>query len=115
MVRSSRILIDGTSQFGLIGTNNPGFVRRVVNVQESIQKKTGARTLVEKMVGGPVQQQRNYDPDHYPPNAYDERDAFRQYTNQVPVASQSLYQIEVDEREAKKLSAKSVGGALEAV
>merc|ERR1719223_2469745 len=77
MVRSSRILIEGTSQFGIIGSNNPGFVRRVVGIQESIQKKTGRRTLVEKMVGGPVQHQKNYDPDHYPPNAYDERDAFR--------------------------------------
>lgn len=115
MVRSSRILIEGTSQFGIIGSNNPGFVRRVVGIQESIQKKTGVRTFVEKMVGGPVQQQKNYDPDHYPPNAYDERDAFRQYTNQVPLASQSLYQIEVAAADAKKLSAKVIKDAVEAV
>ncbi|KAL7547358.1 hypothetical protein ACHAWF_010679 [Thalassiosira exigua] len=115
MVRSARILIDGTAQFGIVGTNNPGFVRRIVGIQESIQKKTGRRTLVEKMVGGPVQHQKNYDPDHYPPNAYDERDAFRQYTNQVPLASQSLYQIDVDEADAMRLSPKLVKDAMEAV
>lgn len=100
MVRSSRIIIDGTAQFGIIGSNNPGFVRRVVAISESIQKKTGIRTAIEKMVAGPVQQQKNYDPEHYPPNAYDERDALVQYTNQVPLASQSLYQVELDEAEA---------------
>ncbi|KAL9190635.1 hypothetical protein ACHAXT_000341 [Thalassiosira profunda] len=115
MVRSSRILIDGTSQFGLVGTNNPGFVRKVVSVQESIAKKTDKRTMITKMVGGPVQQQKNYDPDHYPPNAYDERDAIKQYTNQVPLASQSLYQLEVGEADVKKVSAKMIKEALEAV
>ncbi|KAL7536610.1 hypothetical protein ACHAXR_007280 [Thalassiosira sp. AJA248-18] len=116
MVRSSRIVIDGTAQFGLIGTNNPGFVRRVVSVQAAIQKKTGVRTIVEKMVAGPVQQQKNYDPEHYPPNAYDERDALAQYTNQNPVASQSLYQLEVvEEGDIKTLSAKVIKDALEGV
>lgn len=116
MVRSSRIIIDGTAQFGLIGTNSPGFVRRVVGIQEAIQKKTGKRTIIEKMVAGPVQQQKNYDPEHYPPNAYDERDAFKQYTNQNPIASQSLYQLEVgDEGDIKSLSAKTIKDALEAV
>jgi len=93
MVRSSRIVLDKTAQYGIIGTNNPGFVRRVVSISESIQKKTGIRTVIEKMVGGPVQQQKNYDPEHYPPNAYDKRDAVRQYTNQVPLARKSLYQL----------------------
>ena len=116
LVRSSRIVIDGTAQYGVIGTNNPSFVRRVVSIQEAIQKKTGTRTVVEKMVAGPVQQQKNYDPEHYPPNAYDERDAFKQYTNQIPLASQSLYQLEVtDEGDIKSLSAKTIKAALEAV
>merc|ERR1712127_484350 len=95
---------------------NPGFVRRVVSIQESIQKKTGIRTVIEKMVAGPVQQQKNYDPEHYPPNAYDERDALAQYTNQNPVASQSLYQLEVvEEGDIKTLSAKVIKDALEGV
>ena len=115
-VRSSRIIVDKTAQLGLIGTNNPGFVRKVVSISESIEKKSGIRTLIEKMVGGPVEQQKNYDPEHYPPNAYDERDALKQYTNQVPLASQSLYQLEVsDEGDIKKLSAKVIKDALEAV
>mmetsp|Transcript_19521 Transcript_19521/g.35395 ORF Transcript_19521/g.35395 Transcript_19521/m.35395 type:complete len:986 (-) Transcript_19521:61-3018(-) len=115
MVRSSRIIIDGTAQFGLIGTNNPGFVRRVVGIQEAIAKKTGLRTVIEKMVGGPVEQQKQYDPEHYPPNAYDERDALKQYTNQMPLASQSLYNIDVEEADIKKMSIKGVQDALAAV
>lgn len=116
MVRSSRIIIDNTAQFGIISSNNPGFVRRVVSIQEAIAKKTGIRTVVEKMVAGPVQQQKNYDPEHYPPNAYDERDALKQYTNQVPLASQSLYQLEVsDAGDIKNLSPQVIKDALEAV
>jgi len=116
MVRSSRIIIDGTAQYGLIGTNNPGFVRRVVSISDAIEKKTGVRTVIDKMVAGPVQQQKQYDPEHYPPNAYDERDAFLQYTNQIPLASQSLYQLEVaDEGEIGSLSAKAIKDALDAV
>ena len=116
MVRSSRIIIDKSAQFGIIGTSNPSFVRRVVEISESIQKKTGIRTVVDKMVGGPVQQQRNYDPEHYPANAYDERDALKQYTNQMPLASQSLYQLEVsDEADVKALSAKVINDAFDAV
>lgn len=113
LVRSSRIIIDGTAQFGVIGTNNPGFVRRVVGISEAIQKKTGIRTLIEKMVGGPVEQQKQYDPEHYPPNAYDERDSLIQYTNQVPLATQSLYALEIED--AGKMSAKVVKDALSAV
>ncbi|KAL7544840.1 hypothetical protein ACHAWF_008200 [Thalassiosira exigua] len=114
-VRSGRILIDGTALFGIIGTTDPGNVRRIVSVQESIGEKTGKRTRMEKMVGGPVQHQKDYDPDHFPPNAYDERDSFRQYTNQKPFASQSLYQIDVDEADAKKLSPEVIKNAMEAV
>ena len=116
MVRSSRIVIDGTAQYGIIGTNNPSFVRRVVSISDSITKQTGIRTMIEKMVGGPVQQQKEYDPEHYPPNAYDERDALKQYTNQVPLASQSLYQFEVsDESDIKKLSTTVIKNALDVV
>lgn len=116
MARSSRIIIDNTAQFGIIGTNNPGFVRRVVSIQEAIAKKTGIRTVVEKMVAGPVQQQKNYDPEHYPPNAYDERDSLKQYTNQVPLASQSLYQLEVsDAGDIRYLSPQVIKDAVDAV
>lgn len=116
MVRSTRIILDETAEFGIIGTNNPGFVRRVVGVAESIEKKTGTRTIIDKMKGGPVQQQKNYDPEHYPANAYDEKDALRQYTFQVPLASQSIYHLEVsNEDDAKSLSAELVKTAFEAV
>ena len=116
MVRSARMIVDKTAQFGIIGTNSPGFVRRAVTVKDTIQKKTGRATSIEKMVGGPVQQQREYDPEHFPPNAYDERDAFRQYTNQVPLASQSLYAIEVaNAADVAQLSAATVTAALDAV
>ncbi|KAL7472718.1 hypothetical protein ACHAXS_013094 [Conticribra weissflogii] len=116
MVRSTRIVIDETAEFGIIGTNNPGFVRRVVGVAESITKKTGIRTIIDKMKGGPVQQQKNYDPEHYPANAYDEKDALRQYTFQVPLASQSIYHLEVrNEDESKSLSAEVVKAAFDAV
>jgi hypothetical protein len=72
--------------------------------------------MIEKMVAGPVQQQKDFDPEHYPPNAYDERDALKQYTNQVPLASQSLYQFEVsDESDIKKLSTTVIKNALDAV
>jgi hypothetical protein len=114
-VRSSRIIVDKTPQYGLIGTSNPGFVQRVVKIQEAIEKKTGRRTLIEKMVAGPVRQQDKYDPNHYPPNAYDERDALKQYTNQIPLATQSLYQLEVSEEDAKKLSATLIKDALDSV
>ena len=116
MVRSSRIVIDGTAQFGIIGSNNPSFVRRVVSISDSIMKQTGIPTLIEKMVAGPVQQQKQYDPEHYPPNAYDERDALKQYTNQIPLASQSLYQFEVkNEADIKTLSTTVIKDALDAV
>lgn len=116
LVRSSRIIVDKTAQFGLVGTNDPGFVRKVVSISDTIEKKSGLRTVIEKMVGGPVEQQKNYDPEHYPPNAYDERDSLKQYTNQVPLASQSLYQLEVsDPADIKKLSSKVIKDALEAV
>jgi len=116
MVRSSRLVVDGTAHYGMIGTNNPGFVRRAVAAADAVQASTGLRTQVAKMVGGPVQQQKEYDPEHFPPNAYDERNAFVQYTNQKPVASQSLYQIEVtDAKDAKTLSAKMVKKALDAL
>jgi S-adenosylmethionine/arginine decarboxylase-like enzyme len=107
-VRSSRIIIDKTSQFGLIGTGNKGFVRKTVEIQQAIQKATGIRTIVDKMVGGPVQQQTGYDPDHYPANAYDERDALRQYTNQNPIASQSLYHFQIDDKNVKTMSSKLI-------
>ncbi|KAL3826441.1 hypothetical protein ACHAXA_011250 [Cyclostephanos tholiformis] len=115
-VRSSRIIIDGTAQYGIIGSNNPSFVRRVVSISDSITKQTGIPTIIEKMVGGPVQQQKEYDPEHYPANAYDERDALKQYTNQVPLASQSMYQLEVsDESDVKNLSSTVIKNALDAV
>ena len=98
-VRSSRITLDKTSQFGLIGTNNKGFVRKVVNIQEAIETKTGVRTIIDKMRGGPVQWQHNYDPEQYDHTSYDERDALKQYTNQIPLASQSLYHLEVTKEE----------------
>ena len=116
MVRSSRIIIDGTAQYGIIGTNNPSFIRRVVSISDSITKQTGIPAIIEKMVAGPVQQQKEYDPEHYPANAYDERDALKQYTNQVPLASQSMYQFEVsDESDIKKLSSTVIKNALDAV
>ncbi|KAL3786835.1 hypothetical protein ACHAW5_003136 [Stephanodiscus triporus] len=116
IVRSSRIIIDGTAQYGIIGTNNPSFVRRVVSISDSITKQTGIRTVIEKMVAGGVQQQKDYDPEHYPPNAYDERDALKQYTNQIPLASQSLYQLEVsDELDIKKLSRMVIKNAVDSV
>lgn len=116
MVRSSRIIIDKRAQYGIIGTSNPSFVRRVVEISDSIQKKTGIRTIVDKMVGGPVQQQKQYDPEHYPANSYDERDALKQYTNQIPLASQSLYQLEVsDDGDVKTLSANVIFNAFDAV
>ena len=115
-VRSSQIIIDKSAEFGVIGTNNPGFVRRIVKVSENIEKKSGTRTIIDKMKGGPVQQQKNYDPEHYPPNAYDEKDALKQYTNQVPLASQSIYHLQVDkEDEAKTLSAQLIKDAFESV
>ncbi len=116
MVRTSRIIIDGSSELGVISSGNPGFVKRIVNLAEAVEKKTGIRTVIDKMVGGPVQQQKNYDPEHYPANAYDERDALKQYTYQVPLASQSLYQIQVgDENEIKSVSASMIKDALDAV
>ncbi|KAL7504883.1 hypothetical protein ACHAXN_004458 [Cyclotella atomus] len=116
MVRSSRIVLDKTAEFGVIGTNKPGFVKSVVQLSETIEKKTGVRTVIDKMIGGPVQQQKRYDPEHYPPNAYDERDSFKQYTHQIPLASQSLYQIQVfDEAETKTVTAAMIKDALEAV
>lgn len=102
-VRSSRITIDKTSQYGLIGTNNKGFVRKLVDIQEAIEKKTGVRTVVDKIRGGPVQWQKGYDPEHFDHSSYDERDALRQYTNQIPLASQSLYHFEVGEEEDVKI------------
>jgi spermidine synthase len=98
-VRSSRITIDKTSQYGIIATNNKGFVRKVVDIQEAIEKKTGVRTIIDKMRGGPVQWQHDYDPPHFDHSSYDERDALRQYTNQIPLASQSLYHFEVGKDE----------------
>ncbi|KAL3794295.1 hypothetical protein HJC23_012420 [Cyclotella cryptica] len=116
MVRSSRIVLDKTAEFGVIGTANPGFVKRVVTLSEAIEKKTGVRTIIDKMIGGPVQQQKRYDPEHYPPNAYDERDSFKQYTYQIPLSSQSLYQLQVfDEAEAKTVTADMIKDALQAV
>jgi spermidine synthase/S-adenosylmethionine/arginine decarboxylase-like enzyme len=116
MVRSSRIILDKTAEFGVIGTANPGFVKRVVTLSETIEKNTGVRTIIDKMIGGPVQQQKKYDPEHYPPNAYDERDSFKQYTLQVPLSSQSLYQLQVmDESETSKITAATIKSALEAV
>lgn len=115
-VRSARIVIDGVAQFGMIGTNNHSFVRRVVGVQQSIEKKTGQRTHIEKMVGGPVKQQKQYDPDHYPPNAYNESESLKQYTNQSPLASQSLYQLELsDPKDIKKMSPKLIKDAVDSV
>jgi len=114
-VRSSRIIIDKTSQFGLIGAGNKSFVRKTVEIQEAIEKKTGIRTAIAKMVGGPVQQQREYDPDHYPANAYDERDALKQYTNQKPIASQSLYHFEIDNTSGKTISAQLIKETLDFV
>lgn len=116
MVRSTRLVLDGTAQYAIIGTNSPGFVRKAVEVADAVQRTTGLATQVQKMVAGPVQQQHEYDPEHFPPNAYDERDAFLQYTNQVPLASQSLYQIEVaDAADVATLSAAAVAQALDAV
>lgn len=51
-----------------------------------------------------------------PTNAYDERDAFEQYTNRVPSASQSLCAFEVwDGDDAKLLSPGTIKAASEAV
>ena len=114
-IRSSRIIIDKTSQFGLIGSNNKGFVRKSVEIQEAIQKKTGIPTIIDKMVGGPVQQQRDYNPDHYPANAYDERDALKQYTNQKPVAATSLYHFDIDAKSVNTMSTKLIKETLDFV
>lgn len=114
-VRSGRIIIDKTSQFGLISTGNKGFVRKIVEIQETIQKKTGIPTAIQKMVGGPVQQQMEYDPDHYPANAYDERDSLKQYTNQNPIASQSLYHYEIEDKSGNTMSAKLIKETLDYV
>jgi len=115
-VRSSRITIDKTSQYGLIGTNNKGFVRKLVNIQEAIEKKTGVRTVVDKIIGGPVTWQSDYDPEHFDHSSYDERDALRQYTNQIPLASQSLYHFEVgEEDDVKTMTATLVKDTLEFV
>ena len=68
------------------------------------------------MKGGPVQHQKNYDPDHYQHNAYDERDALRQYTNQIPLASQSLYHFEVrKEKDVKKMTAELIKDSVDFV
>eukprot|EP00986_Skeletonema_menzelii_P020196 scaffold30474_cov166-Skeletonema_menzelii.AAC.1 len=114
-VRSSRITIDQTSQYGIIGTNNKGFVRKVVDIQEAIEKKTGVRTIVDKMRGGPVQWQHGYDPEHFDHSSYDERDALRQYTNQIPLASQSIYHFEVGEEDVKTMTATLVRDTLDFV
>mmetsp|Transcript_7369 Transcript_7369/g.12481 ORF Transcript_7369/g.12481 Transcript_7369/m.12481 type:complete len:975 (-) Transcript_7369:1461-4385(-) len=114
-VRSSRIIIDKTSQFGIIGTGSKGFVRKTVEIQKAIEKKTGIPTAIAKMVGGPVQQQREFDPEHYPANAYDERDSLKQYTNQKPIASQSLYHYEIDDKSGTPMSAKLIKETLDFV
>jgi S-adenosylmethionine/arginine decarboxylase-like enzyme len=115
-VRSSSIIIDKTSQFGIIGTNDKGFVRKVVDIQEAIERTTGVRTIVDKMIGGPVQWQKDYDPVHHQANSYDERDALRQYTNQIPLASQSLYHFEVgNDAEVKTMTAKLIKDSIDAL
>jgi len=114
-VRSGRITIDKTSQFGLISAGNKGFVRRAVEIQETIERTTGIPTSIQKMVGGPVQQQMEYDPDHFPANAYDERDSLKQYTNQNPIASQSLYHFEIEDENGDAMSAKLMKEALDYV
>jgi hypothetical protein len=54
MVRSSRIVIDGTVQYRIIGSNNPSFVHHVVSISNSITKQTGIRMMIKKMGRGAV-------------------------------------------------------------
>jgi len=115
-VRSGRIVLDKTAEVGIIGSFDEGFVRKLVAISDTIEKKTGLRTMIDKMFGGPVQHQKQYNPEEYAPNSYSERDALRQYTYQSPLASQSVYQLQVQNaNEAKTISSGLIKDALDVI
>ena len=92
--RSGTVLVENGTEVGLVATND-GFVRHLVTVSDNIKQKMGLSVEIEKIKSGPVPFQQDFDPLYHSASAYDQLAALEQYTKQTPLASQSIYQLEV--------------------
>ena len=104
LVRGATVSVGGAA-VGIVASANDGFARRLGTVAENVGRSTGLPTRIDRIKSGPVPYQEGFDPVYHSPSAYDRTDAMRQYTRQMPLASQSIYQFEVtNEEETKQLS-----------
>ena len=94
----------GTSSIGVVASSDDGFVRRLVTLSENVQRKSGSQVKIERIKSAPVRYQDDFNPVYHQQSAYDQVESTKQYSNQIPLASQSIYQLEVkSEGEIKQL------------
>mmetsp|Transcript_1085 Transcript_1085/g.2350 ORF Transcript_1085/g.2350 Transcript_1085/m.2350 type:complete len:531 (-) Transcript_1085:58-1650(-) len=93
LIRSAIVVLDKSEAVGVVVSANDSFPRKLVAVAENVEKKTGVSTEIDKIKSGPVPFQDDYDPDEAP--QYAPLEAMKQYVNQMPMASQSIYQLDV--------------------
>jgi len=105
LIRSGTVVLDKSAAVGVVVSANDSFPRKLVAVAENVEKKTGVSTEIDKIRSGPVPFQDGYDPNIHSRSEYAPLDAVEQYVNQIPLASQSIYQLEVrNDDEIKTLS-----------
>ena len=109
--RGGTIRVDDSSKIGIVSSNK-AFVRELVEITESVAAKTGLAVGIDHIKSGPVPFQEPFEPEVHSADTYDQSDAYDQYINQKPSASQSIYQIstQLETSDTKNLLAVATNG-----
>ena len=88
---------DSTLELGIVSTGDPDFYLHLLDIAESLERRTGLETAIPKIEGGPRRFQVDYNDDTwFSPDAYDAGPAKDQYSKQRPLGDQLILQFHVN-------------------
>ena len=104
-VRAGTVVLDDAAAVGIAVAANDGFVGQLVTIAARVEEALGRPTEVRRIQGSAVRFQDDFAPIYHSADAYDQQEALQQYAHQMPLASQSIYQLEIQhEEEVDELS-----------
>jgi hypothetical protein len=87
---------NSTLELGVVSTGDPDFYLHLLEMANTLERRTGLETVIPKIEGGPRRFQVDYNDDtRFPPDAYDAGPAKDQYSKQQPLGDQLILQLHV--------------------
>jgi hypothetical protein len=87
---------DSTLELGVVSTGDPDFYPHLLDIADSLERRTGLETAIPKIEGGPSRFQVDYNDDtRFSLDAYDTDPAKDQYSKQRPLGDQLILQLHV--------------------